>query len=127
MNTAKEGFELVPAELLVDAAEFALPGVAMQAGCAAGRLADRGAVPVNVVISNVPGPRKPLFMGGARMRHFYPVSTIAPGVGLNITVQSYVDSLDFGLVACRQLVPDLDTMTRFHVEEIDALVEASGV
>ena len=127
MNAAKEGFQLVPAESLVDAAEFALPGVAIQAGRAAGRLADRGAVPVNVVISNVPGPRKPLYMGGARMRHFYPVSTIAPGVGLNITVQSYVDTLDFGLVACRQLVPDLDTMARLHVEEIDTLVKASGV
>ena len=127
MNAAKEAFELVPAESLVQAAEFALPGVAIQASRAAGRLADRGAVPVNVVISNVPGPRIPLYMGGARMRHFYPVSTIAPGVGLNVTVQSYLDTLDFGLVADRQLVPDLDTMARLHVDEIDKLVAASGV
>ena len=127
MEHAKHNFELVPAEALVDAAEFALPGVATQASRAAGRLAGRGTTPVNVVISNVPGPRVPLYMEGARMKQYYPVSTIAPGVGLNITVQSYLDTLDFGLVACRELVPDLDTMAQLHLDEIDELVAAAAV
>ena len=91
------------------------------------RVADRTNPPVNVVISNVPGPRQPLFMSGARMKHFYPVSTVADGVGLNITVQSYLDSLDFGLVSCRELVPDLDTLLELHLEEIDVLFDVAGV
>ncbi len=41
------------------------------------------------------------------MKHYYPVSTVADGIGLNMTVQSYLDNLDFGLIACRELVPDL--------------------
>ena len=62
------------------------------------RIADRMNPPVNVVISNVPGPRSPLYLGEARLKHIYPVSTVADGMGLNMTVQSYVDTLDFGLV-----------------------------
>ncbi len=127
MVAAKESMELVPAEVIVDAAEFALPAITSQASRAAGLLARRGAVPVNVVISNVPGPRTPLYMGGARMTHFYPVSTIAPGVGLNITVQSYLDTLDFGLVSCRELAPDLDDLMDLHIAEIDTLFEAAGI
>ena len=68
---------------------------------------DRMNPPFNVVISNVPGPRQPLYCGGARMLTYYPVSAVAEGQGLNITVQSYRDHLDFGLIACRELVPDL--------------------
>ena len=49
----------------------------------------------------------PLYLGGAAMEHFYPVSVVAEGQGLNMTVQSYLDNLDFGLVADRDLVPDL--------------------
>ena len=82
---------------------------------------------MNVVISNVPGPRQPLYMGGAKMVRFFPVSTITEGIGLNITVQSYLDSLDFGLVACRELVPDLDDLLEHHLTEIKVLAEAAGL
>ena len=60
-----------------------------------------------MVISNVPGPRQPLYLAGGVVKHYYPVSTVADGIGLNMTVQSYLDNLDFGLLACRELVPDL--------------------
>lgn len=56
----------------------------------------------NVLISNVPGPQLPLYVAGARMTHFYPVSIPYHGSGLNITVQSYAGSLDIGLTACRR-------------------------
>jgi hypothetical protein len=62
---------------------------------------------VNVVISNVPGPNHPLYSAGAELKHFYPVSTISDGIGLNLTVQSYNGRLDFGFVGDRDLVPDL--------------------
>lgn len=62
--------------------------------------------PINVLISNVPGPRESLFSNGAKMRTHYPVSIPAHGVGVNITVQSYVDHLYFGITACAKTLPD---------------------
>jgi WS/DGAT/MGAT family acyltransferase len=53
----------------------------------------------NLVISNVPGPQVPLYLAGARMLTFYPLSIVTHGVALNITVQTYAGSVDFGLVA----------------------------
>ena len=80
---------------------------------------------MNLVISNVPGPRQPLYVAGARLKHFYPVSTVTDGQGLNITVQSYLDTLDFGLVSCRELVPDLWHVLDLCLEEVQLLDEAS--
>jgi diacylglycerol O-acyltransferase len=55
----------------------------------------------NVVISNVPGPDKTLYFRGYRMEAYYPLSIPFQGYGLNITVVSYVDTLDFGFIGCR--------------------------
>jgi hypothetical protein len=91
------------------------------------RIADRMNPPVNLVISNVPGPREPLYMGGALLKHYYPVSTVVDGQGLNVTVMSYRDTLDIGLVACRELVPDLWHVVDLCVEAIDELFKATGI
>ncbi|MEP7140615.1 MAG: WS/DGAT domain-containing protein, partial [Caldimonas sp.] len=61
----------------------------------------------NVTISNVPGSRVPVYLCGARMTDYYPLSIVVHGVALNITVQSHVDQLCFGLIACRRAVPDV--------------------
>ena len=61
----------------------------------------------NVTISNVPGSRVEVYMCGARMLEYYPLSIVVHGVALNITVQSHVDQLCFGLIACRRAVPDV--------------------
>lgn len=58
----------------------------------------------NVLISNVPGPAMPLYVAGARMTSFYPVSIPYHGSAVNITVQSYAGSLDFGITACRRVL-----------------------
>jgi WS/DGAT/MGAT family acyltransferase len=63
------------------------------------RVADKLPPVANVVISNVPGPPMPLYMAGAKMLTNYPCSIVVHGVALNITVQSYDQSLDFGLMA----------------------------
>jgi len=130
MGTAKEQFDLLPANLIMDMSELAPPALAVRASQLATRvrLADRTAPPANLVVSNVPGPRSPLTLGaGATLRHYYPVSTVIDGQGLNITVQSYCDSLDFGLVACRELVPDLWDLGDLIIDEITALAEALDV
>ena len=80
--------------------------------------------PFNLIVSNVPGPNLPLYYAGARLLAYYPLSAIADGQGLNITVMSYEDGMHFGLIACRELVPDLDRMAAHLAEELETLVEA---
>jgi hypothetical protein len=62
------------------------------------------------VISNVPGPPVPLYMAGARMLSNYPTSIVVHGMALNITVQSYDQSLDFGLIADSAAMPDVQDL-----------------
>jgi diacylglycerol O-acyltransferase len=69
-------------------------------------IADRVAPAANVVISNVPGPRQPMYLNGARLVEQFPVSMIIDGQALNITVLSHDDRLDFGLLTCPAAVPD---------------------
>ncbi|RZS32673.1 WS/DGAT/MGAT family acyltransferase [Herbihabitans rhizosphaerae] len=69
----------------------------------------------NVLISNVPGPRQPLYFNGARLLGTYPVSIPYDGQALNITVTSYMDNLDFGLTGCRRSVPHLQRLLA-HLE-----------
>jgi WS/DGAT/MGAT family acyltransferase len=61
----------------------------------------------NLVISNVPGPPAPLYIAGARIASMFPCSMPFHGQAVNITIESYLDRLDFGLIACRRAVPDL--------------------
>jgi diacylglycerol O-acyltransferase / wax synthase len=89
-------------------------------------LASRFAVAGNVVISNVPGPPITLYMAGARMMHYYPVSIPYHGSALNITVQSYAGSLEFGLTACRRVLSqdesyELVEHLRTALRELEAL------
>ena len=67
-------------------------------------LASRMPAAGNVVISNVPGPPMPLYVAGARMAHYYPVSIPYHASAVNITVQSYAGLLDFGITACRRVL-----------------------
>jgi diacylglycerol O-acyltransferase / wax synthase len=71
------------------------------------RIANRFTPLANVVISNVPGAPVPLYMGGARLLSFYPLSIVVHGVALNITVQSYDGKMDVGFIACRRAMPDV--------------------
>jgi diacylglycerol O-acyltransferase / wax synthase len=70
----------------------------------------------NLVISNVPGPRQPLYFDGARLDGIYPVSIVLDGQALNITVLSNVDKLEFGLVACRRTLPHMQKLLT-HLEQ----------
>lgn len=125
MTAAKTNFAAVPAETLQDFTQFAPPAVAARAMRMYSRLriADRMNPPFNLIISNVPGPSSPLYSAGARLEHFYPVSAIADGQGLNMTVQSYNGNLDFGFIACRELVPDLWLMTDLLHESLQELLD----
>jgi len=80
--------------------------------------------PGNLVVSNVPGPDFPLFFAGMRMEAVYPIGPVVDGVALNITVQSYLDSLYVGLNACPSVVPDLPGLAAAFVGELGTLTRA---
>jgi WS/DGAT/MGAT family acyltransferase len=123
MVGGKQLWDAVPAESLTDFAQFPPPAVFALAARTATRLTGRYRSPVNLVISNVPGPRQPLYAAGAQLLHYYPVSTIIDGQGLNVTVQSYLDTLDFGLVSDRELVPDVWDMVDYMLDDLHTLAE----
>ncbi len=74
--------------------------------------ANRIPVIANLAISNVPGPQAPLYLAGAELRAYYPVSIVTHGLGLNVTIVSYHGSLDYGLVSARQSMPNLRQFAR---------------
>ncbi|NJN47690.1 MAG: DUF1298 domain-containing protein [Candidatus Competibacteraceae bacterium] len=71
------------------------------------------APPANVVISNVPGPRQTLYLNGAQLVAQYPLSMLIDGLALNITITSHADSLDFGVLACREALPDVERLANY--------------
>ena len=80
----------------------------------------------NVTISNVPGPRQTLYAVGAELLNIFPVSIATHGLALNITVQSYRDQLDFGLIAGANVLPDVNKLARMFPGEFEALEAAFG-
>lgn len=127
LASAKERHRALPADLLADASQFIPPALTARAARVTSEvLANRRlAPPLNLVISNVPGPRTPLYCAGARLEHNYPVSVITDGVGLNITCLSYLDRVDFGIVCCRDMVDDawsLVDAVRAALGELDRAV-----
>ena len=89
------------------------------------KLANKMPPIANVVISNVPGPKFALYMAGAKMITYYPVSIAVHSMALNVTVQSYNGSLDFGLTACRKALPDLPELGKLMVEAHQELLKLS--
>ena len=108
MLSAKSRHQALPATLLQDMTHFIPPALAARASRLTLRLATTPVARplLNVVISNVPGPREPLYCAGAQLCANYPVSVIAEGSGLNITVLSYRDNMDFGIVCDREQMQD---------------------
>ncbi|MGI8576455.1 MAG: WS/DGAT/MGAT family O-acyltransferase [Nocardioidaceae bacterium] len=124
MAEAKEQFDAVPASILQDVAAAIPTALSGLAAKAIFRMASVGALPFNLFVSNVPGPQLPLYVGGARVLALYPVSAITDFTGaLNITLFSYDGALDFGLIACRELVPDVWGLVGYLRDALDELLE----
>jgi len=70
-------------------------------------LAERLPPVFNLLVSNVPGSPVPLYLAGAPVAAVYPLGPVLDSIGLNITILSHVDQIDFGLVSCPELMPDL--------------------
>ena len=84
-------------------------------------IADRVPLPFNVVISNVPGPPAPIYVAGARVMTYLPISIVYHGVGLNVSVYSYDGKLFAGLTSCGDLMPDTEKFAQYFTTEFAAL------
>lgn len=90
------------------------------------RVADRHPPAINLVVSSVPGPSEPLYAAGAPLREIYSVGPILEGIGLNITVWSYLDRLYVGALGCRDTLPDLHRITEAMGPALGELVRAGS-
>jgi WS/DGAT/MGAT family acyltransferase len=110
--------------VLADAAPWNVVGVLFRAYSNLG-LANRLPPPINLVVSNVPGPEVPVYCGGARLVGLYPLGPILDGAALNITMVSCDDDLDIGIVTCPDVAPgsvdELAAACRVSLEELVAL------
>ncbi len=91
------------------------------------KLANNMAPLANLAISNVPGPNMALYLAGAKMLTYYPVSIVTHSLALNVTVQSYNGSLDFGLIACRKAMPDLPELAKYMQKTFDEMLAFTPV
>jgi WS/DGAT/MGAT family acyltransferase len=124
---SKEHYKTLSASLLQDWAQFAAPntfGLAVRAYSKL-RLAERHPVVHNLVISNVPGPPMPIYFMGARITGFFPFGPVFHGAGLNVTVLSNDGHVDVGLIACRELAPDLWSLAEDLPLAVDELLTAA--
>jgi diacylglycerol O-acyltransferase / wax synthase len=130
MLEAKRSFEAVPASLLQDLSALVPTALSGLAARALFKLATVPGVPFNLFVSNIPGPQLPLYIAGSRVEGVHPVSAVTDMTGgLNITLFSYDGSLDFGLIACREMVPDVWNLIgylRDAMAEMVALVPAAA-
>ena len=83
--------------------------------------------PYNTVISNVPGIQEPMYWNGARMDGSYPASIVTDGIALNITLLTYDKNVDFGIIACRRSVPQVQRIIDYMEDALLELEEAAGL
>lgn len=107
---------LSPGQLMAYTASMMIPGQLLSLAGLAGK--DKALA--NVIISHVPGPRRPMYWQGAKLSGLYPISLNIDGGALNITLVSRQDYVDFGLIACRKNVPHMQRLLDYLE---DSLVE----
>ena len=124
----KERNQAIPATLLQDANNFIPPALFSRAARLTFAFASNPRLrPMwNLVVSNVPGPQFAIYCAGARLDAIYPVSVITDGLGLNITVMSYNGVLNIGIVADRDVIPDVGLMIQWLKDELAALMVTNG-
>jgi len=128
MTTAKRRQRATPADLLRDVTRM-LPAVAFTPSIklalrAFGRAGIRP--PMNLIVSNVPGPQFPLYCAGARIETLVPLSPVTHGVGMNITVMSYCGRVDAGIVVDPTQVPGVELVVDGMRRELAALLELAA-
>ncbi|MEV0383634.1 wax ester/triacylglycerol synthase family O-acyltransferase [Nonomuraea sp. NPDC050643] len=124
MSRAKRRFALAPATWLSELCSLLPAPVTSLATPAIFRLAGVAFPPINLIISNVPGPQFPLYLCGGRVLSYYPLSVLTDmSGGVNITCFSYDGMLDFGIVACPDRMDDVWGLLRHLRTALDELLD----
>jgi diacylglycerol O-acyltransferase len=113
----------IPTDFPLPAAPWIMSAVSSLFGRS--RLANVVPPIANLVISNVAGIPVQLYFAGAKVVSYYPVSIPAHSMALNVTVQSYNGRLDYGLIACRRALPDVNELADYLLAEHRALLEVA--
>ena len=123
-KSAKAASASMNAVMPTDFPSLGVPWILSSVAALFGRskLANNMAPLANLVISNVPGPNVALYLAGAKMVTYYPVSIVTHSLALNVTVQSYNGSLDFGLIACRKVMPDLPELGKYMQKSFEEML-----
>ena len=126
---AKEEHNALGADTLLNWAEHATPNVFANAARLYSRmkLADRHRPIANLVISNVPGPDFPLYLGGAELQAGFPLGPVMDGMGVNITIMSYRGVLYWGIMACPETIPRVWSLAADIPLALDELLEGAGL
>lgn len=114
VQNAKNRFKRMSSDQILNYSAFVFGAAGVN--IASGLMPKRQAF--NVIISNVPGPREPLYWNGAKLDALYPVSIVLDGQALNITMTSYLDKLEVGLTGCRKSLPKLQNLLTHLENEI---------
>lgn len=128
-GAAKEVQNLLGVDMLADWVEYAPPrpyAWFMRLYSRFG-LAEHHRPPINLVVSNVPGPREPLYVAGGRLVGIWSVGPILEGIGLNVTVWSYLDRVHVGVLGCREHWSDLHVVTDGMTAALAELVGLAAV
>jgi len=124
MAEAKLHFDAVPASILQDLSAVIPTALSGLAARALFKLATVPGLLFNLFVSNVPGPQLPLYIAGAKVEGIYPVSAVTDMTGgLNITLFSYDGDLDFGLIVCREMVPDVWNLIDYLKDAMTEMVQ----
>jgi WS/DGAT/MGAT family acyltransferase len=125
-RAAKEQERLLGEDLLSELAELGIPGLLSVGGrmMRGLRLLERRP-PFNVVVSSFPGPPFPLYCGGAELLAYHPFGPVVDGAAVNVTAMSYRDHISFGVLACRDAVPDAESLGQLIPEAMTELAKAA--
>ncbi|TMR94503.1 WS/DGAT/MGAT family O-acyltransferase [Nonomuraea basaltis] len=127
MHRIKDRFSLAPARWLREFSESMPAALMGLASRSAFGLVGETVPPINLIVSNVPGPQFPLYVCGRRLLTHYPVSVITDvSGGVNITAFSYDGSLDIGVVTDRRMVPDAWELARHLRDALEELRNAEA-
>jgi diacylglycerol O-acyltransferase / wax synthase len=116
----KESRQALGVEMMMQVAEWT-PSVLLSLGARA------MSGPINTIVTNVPGPQIPLYFHGARVREIYPMVPLMEGMGLGIAVTSYAGTMNFGLNADPDIVPDLAGFTAMIGRALERIAADAGV
>ena len=123
---ARQGLENGSFDWTAAMGESFSPGLTQMIFRAAELGVDSAPLPANFVVSNVRSTPIPLYIAGARLESMLPMSLLAVGNGLNISLVSYCNRIDIGIIVDPELIPDpweLAELFPMALEELETAAE----